>query len=147
MKGPNGIFITLFAFISAIYLVYTFGGFISFEIEKSNSQISPSTKIQYFSSPIKESQTTTFLNFETNKIPKNVLCPNLNIQDFNSSKGILNSKVAIVLAVLTQNDYGDYMISINTTQCYASHFGYQMHFINMTENPKIQQLCNHTDVC
>jgi hypothetical protein len=72
------------------------------------------------------------------------LCPNLTSEDFIASKGILNSKIAVITPILNYKNYEDY-IGIDTLQCYVNHFGYQLHLVNMTDNPRYSKLCNQTD--
>uniref|UniRef100_A0A914QFJ7 Nucleotide-diphospho-sugar transferase domain-containing protein n=1 Tax=Panagrolaimus davidi TaxID=227884 RepID=A0A914QFJ7_9BILA len=72
-------------------------------------------------------------------------CNNLNAEDFNESKGIPNSRIIIIATVEKQEHYDDYMIALNSTKCYASHFGYSIQLLNVTDKPIYQKQCKHPD--
>uniref|UniRef100_A0A914QFL2 Uncharacterized protein n=1 Tax=Panagrolaimus davidi TaxID=227884 RepID=A0A914QFL2_9BILA len=58
----------------------------------------------------------------------------------------MNSKIAIVIIIIKEEDYADYEIAINTTKCYAKHFGYQMHLIYAEKTVEIQENCKQNDI-
>ena len=77
---------------------------------------------------------------------RNYSCPNVDSGDLSISKGIKNSRVAIIIVVLKENDYDDYIFAVKSVECYANHYGYHVELINMTTNPKIMEQCTHEDV-
>lgn len=73
-------------------------------------------------------------------------CPHLTPASYDSSYGINNARIAIVMAVAKASDYEEFVYAINATKCYAAHFGYQMHIIELYENHELEKNCNHTHV-
>uniref|UniRef100_A0AC34FZC2 Hexosyltransferase n=1 Tax=Panagrolaimus sp. ES5 TaxID=591445 RepID=A0AC34FZC2_9BILA len=71
-------------------------------------------------------------------------CPHLTPASYDSSYGINNARIAIVMAVAKASDYEEFVYAINATKCYAAHFGYQMHIIELYENHELEKNCNHT---
>ena len=151
-KLSNSFIVIAFTLILSIYIIYTFVGFDCIVFNKPKFLLSPTEEIpKQLVEGVAAEVPAILLKSTSRRIwastTKKILCPNLESKDYISSYDILNSKIAIVIAVLSQKDYEDYMVAINTTQCYAKHFGYQMHLINMTDDPRIQKICNQTDVC
>ncbi|KAE9547756.1 hypothetical protein FO519_009032 [Halicephalobus sp. NKZ332] len=77
---------------------------------------------------------------------KNYTCPNVDEGNLVSSKGVDNSRIAIIIAVLKGSDYQDYDPAVKSVECYANHYGYHVELINMTADPKILENCPHEDV-
>ena len=76
----------------------------------------------------------------------NYVCSNVDSGDPSISKGIKNSRIAIIIAVLKGTDYADYDPAVRSVECYANHYGYHVELINMTADAKIVEKCPHEDV-
>ncbi|KAE9547367.1 hypothetical protein FO519_009420 [Halicephalobus sp. NKZ332] len=51
---------------------------------------------------------------------------------FLKSKNIKNERIAFVTTVLTDEDYIDYSMALDSVECYASHYGYHVELINIS---------------
>uniref|UniRef100_A0A7E4UUR6 Nucleotide-diphospho-sugar transferase n=1 Tax=Panagrellus redivivus TaxID=6233 RepID=A0A7E4UUR6_PANRE len=95
--------------------------------------------LQYHSKGITYLQTPTFATFELKT------CPNMDGHALIASRGVANERVAIVLAVDSVDNVLDYAPAMNTTKCYAKHFGYPFVVINLTD-AIVSEQCQHKDV-
>lgn len=59
---------------------------------------------------------------------------------------IPNSRIAVVLTIVTDEDYVNYKYALDTIQCYINYYQYHLELLNITNDNEINSKCNHTDI-